>query len=596
MSQPDPSISNFRFFLNYAARHRWTYALGVCLLLITNLFAVNIPQYMGEAIDMLRASDAMNIDDLHTKMYLIAGFAVLMIVTRTGSRMMFFNPGRAVERDVKNDAFRKLTLLQRDFYNEHSNGKLISIVNNDVNGIRALAGVVTLQIFNILFALSLTPYKMWQLSPSLMLYCVIPVFTTFMISRKAVGNMRRMMKLRMQELQELSGKSVELLSGIDVIRNSHIRDWAEGRFETENQKLLDRSIELTKIRTIYMPLLGYTDRLIKVVVLIVGGIQVINAELSLGDLVAFLAYATLLAMPFFSMAMIWSAFHNGMISIASLRNILDRETSVIDQQIMANEQRDELFARQLEVRNLTYSYPGQTQPALKNISFSIEPGQTIGILGQVGSGKSTLVNCLNNYLDVPVESVFIDGQDITQMARSDLRSAVRTVTQDPFLFSDSVENNVLFGSQGEGDLNHTLKRAAMDKEVAKFPQAQDTMVGEKGILLSGGQKQRLSLARALYTPAKLLVLDNVLSAVDNDTERFLLKELFGQKGHKAAIIVSHRASVLERVDQILVLDEGEIIARGTHAELMQSCQLYAEIWRLQQDEAHAVSAAEEVSQ
>ncbi len=596
MSQPDPSISNFRFFLNYAARHRWTYALGVCLLLITNLFAVNIPQYMGEAIDMLRASDAMNIDDLHTKMYLIAGFAVLMIVTRTGSRMMFFNPGRAVERDVKNDAFRKLTLLQRDFYNEHSNGKLISIVNNDVNGIRALAGVVTLQIFNILFALSLTPYKMWQLSPSLMLYCVIPVFTTFMISRKAVGNMRRMMKLRMQELQELSGKSVELLSGIDVIRNSHIRDWAEGRFETENQKLLDRSIELTKIRTIYMPLLGYTDRLIKVVVLIVGGMQVINAELSLGDLVAFLAYATLLAMPFFSMAMIWSAFHNGMISIASLRNILDRETSVIDQQIMANEQRDELFSRQLEVRNLTYSYPGQTQPALKNISFSIEPGQTIGILGQVGSGKSTLVNCLNNYLDVPLESVFIDGQDITQMARSDLRSAVRTVTQDPFLFSDSVENNVLFGSQGEGDLNHTLKRAAMDKEVAKFPEAQDTMVGEKGILLSGGQKQRLSLARALYTPSKLLVLDNVLSAVDNDTERFLLKELFGQKGHKAAIIVSHRASVLERVDHILVLDEGEIIARGTHAELMQSSPLYAEIWRLQQDEAHAVSANEEVSQ
>ncbi len=596
MSQPDPSISNFRFFLNYAARHRWTYAFGVCLLLITNLFAVNIPQYMGEAIDMLRASDAMNIDDLHSKMYLIAGFAVLMIITRTGSRMMFFNPGRAVERDVKNDAFRKLTLLQRDFYNEHSNGKLISIVNNDVNGIRALAGVVTLQIFNILFALSLTPYKMWQLSPSLMLYCVIPVFTTFMISRKAVGNMRRMMKLRMQELQELSGKSVELLSGIDVIRNSHIRDWAEGRFETENQKLLDRSIELTKIRTIYMPLLGYTDRLIKVVVLIVGGMQVINAELSLGDLVAFLAYATLLAMPFFSMAMIWSAFHNGMISIASLRNILDRETSVIDQQIMANEQRDELFARQLEVRNLTYSYPGQNQPAIKNISFSIEPGQTIGILGQVGSGKSTLVNCLNNYLDVPVESVFIDGQDITQMARSDLRSAIRTVTQDPFLFSDSVENNVLFGSQGEGDLNHTLKRAAMDKEVAKFPEAQDTMVGEKGILLSGGQKQRLSLARALYTPAKLLVLDNVLSAVDNDTERFLLKELFGKKGHKAAIIVSHRASVLERVDQILVLDEGEIIARGTHAELMQSSPLYAEIWRLQQDEAHAVSSTEEVSQ
>ncbi len=595
MSQPDRSISNFRFFLSYAARHRWTYATGVCLLLVTNLLAVSIPQYIGEAIDLLRESVASHAGDLQQKIAWIAVFAVVMIVTRTTSRMMFFNPGRAVERDFKNDAFEKLTVLQRDFFNEFSNGKLISMVNNDVNGIRALAGVVTLQTFNIFFALSLTPYKMWQLSPSLMLYCVVPVLTTFMVSRKAVSDLRRMMKLRMQELQELSSQSVELLSGIDVIRHSHIRDWAQQRFDQENETLLNRTLQLTKIRTIYMPLLTYTDRLIKVVVLLFGGYQVIQANLSLGDLVAFLAYATLLASPFFSIAMIWSAYHNGMVSIASLRNILDRDTSDIDEQRMPDTERNALFGQQLEVRHLTYRYPGQSKPALDDVSFTVVPGQTIGILGQVGSGKSTLVNCLNHYLDVPEGSVFLDGRDITTLARSDLRSAVRTVTQDPFLFSDSVDSNVTFGSKEPHDVERALAAAAMQKEVAKFPQQRDTIVGEKGILLSGGQKQRLSLARALYSPAKLLVLDNVLSAVDNDTERFLLKELFKREHHQAAIIVSHRASVLERVDHILVLEEGRIVASGTHAELLESSPIYAEIWRLQQDEANAVEANEEAA-
>lgn len=595
MPTTDPSISNFRFFLGYAARHRWVYATGVCLLFVTNFLAVSIPQYIGEAIDLLRDSVASHTGDLQDKIALIALFAVVMIVTRTTSRMMFFNPGRAVERDFKNDAFQKLTVLQRDFYNDFSNGKLISMVNNDVNGIRALAGVVMLQTFNIFFALSLTPYKMWQLSPSLMLYCVVPVLTTFMVSRKAVSDLRRMMKLRMQELQELSSQSVELLSGIDVIRHNHIRDWAQQRFDQENETLLNRTLQLTKIRTIYMPLLTYTDRLIKVVVLLFGGYQVIQANLSLGDLVAFLAYATLLASPFFSIAMIWSAYHNGMVSIASLRNILDRETSDIDEQRMPDAERNALFNQHVEVRHLTYRYPGQTKAALEDVSFTIVPGQTIGILGQVGSGKSTLVNCLNHYLDVPTGSVFLDGRDITTLSRSDLRSAVRTVTQDPFLFSDSVDNNVTFGSKHPQDIDRALAAAAMKKEVAKFPQQRDTIVGEKGILLSGGQKQRLSLARALYSPAKLLVLDNVLSAVDNDTERFLLRELFKREHHQAAIIVSHRASVLERVDHILVLEEGKIVASGTHAELLETSPIYAEIWRLQQDEANAVDVNEEAA-
>lgn len=584
--------SNIVFWLSYALRYKYSYLFGILMLFLTNGLAVNLPQYIGHAIDLLEHIKTDVEGEIQRTVMIVAVLAVSMIVTRTASRMFFFNPGRAVERDVKNDAFSKLTGLQKDFYDEHASGKLISIVNNDVNGIRALSGVVMLQVFNIMFALSMTPLKMWQISPELTMYCVVPVVTTFLISRKAIGNMRRLMKKRMEELQELSGKTVELLSGIDVLRSHNVRGWAEGVFAKENDQLLDLSIQLTRIRTLYMPLLGYTDRIIKVVVLAVGGLYVINADLTLGELVAFLSYATLLAMPFFSMAMIWSAFHNGMVAITSLRKILDRQLPPQDSIRLAPDDKNKLFSQGIEVRNLTYRYPDQDRAALQDISFHINPGETVGILGQVGSGKSTLVNCLNHILDVPDGCLFLDGIDINHMARADWRSVVRTVTQEPFLFSDSVVNNVEFGASEKPELAPTLKRAAMADEVSKFPQGIETMVGEKGILLSGGQKQRLSLARAIHTPAKLLVLDNVLSAVDNDTERYLLNQLFKNLGDGAALIVSHRASVLERVDHVLVLEQGRIVARGHHEELMKSSPIYQEIWRLQQEEAAESSEIE----
>jgi ATP-binding cassette subfamily B protein len=208
----------------------------------------------------------------------------------------------------------------------------------------------------------------------------------------------------------------------------------------------------------------------------------------------------------------------------------------------------------------------------------------VGILGQVGSGKTTLVNCLNRYLDVAPGQLFIDERDVTTLSRRDLRSAVRTITQEPFLFSDTVEANIRFGSRGHDDaltLERALYQSDMLDEVNQFPAGENTLVGEKGILMSGGQKQRLSLARGMYTPCKLMILDNVLSAVDNETERFLLDQIFNNMRSQAILIVSHRASVLEQVDQILVLEHGRIVARGTHAQLLASSDIYRRTWELQ---------------
>ena len=585
--------SNARFFFRYILHHKQAYGWGIVFIFLTNWLAVSIPLYLGESIDLL-SSDALGQQQeaLMRSIGAVVLFALLMVVTRTVSRVLFFNPGRSIERELKDDAFAKLTRMQPAFYREHETGTLISIVNNDINGVRALAGIVMLQVFNILFALSLTPLKMYQISPSLTLYCIFPVLITFAIAHKGIAFMRRMMRLRMVELQEMSSTTVGFLSGIEVIKSNRIQGWAERAFDRENDKILDRSLRLTLVRTVVLPIIAYTDRLLKVLILAVGGAYLIQAQLTLGDLTALLSYAALLAMPFISLGMVFSAWQTGIVSLESMRRILDQPEHHRDKVHLPPEKREGLFSHHLRVEDLSYTYPGSDTPALSNISFEIKPGQMVGVLGKVGSGKTTLVNCLNSYLEVAPGSIFIDGVDITTLSRQDLRSAVRTITQDPFLFSDTVTENIQFGADELADplpLEQALHQSDMLDEVRQFPEQESTLVGEKGILLSGGQKQRLSLCRGLYTPCKLMVLDNVLSAVDNETERFLLDQIFNHSRSVATLIISPRATVLEKVDTILVLNAGRIVARGSHAQLLQSSEEYRHTWRLQQHDNGVVA-------
>jgi len=577
--------SNFSFLANHINNHKLSYFTGVVFLFLTNWFAVSIPKHIGQSIDLLSSDLATHSAELKTHILLIIVFALSVLVIRTVSRILFFNPGRAIEKEVKDEAFGKLTKLQKPFYDSHQTGSLISIVNNDINGVRALCGVIFMQFFNILFALSITPYQMWQLSSSLTIYCFLPVLITFFVAHKATDFIRKQTRLRMTELQGLSSQAISCLSGIDVIKSNAVHDWAKDTFAKEDKALLKRSLALTKAQTLALPIIEYTDRLMKLLIIGVGGYYLIQQELTIGELTAFLSYATLLAMPFISMGRVFSGYRIGMASVDSIRRILDLETDKQDRQRLNESERNALFTKGLEIRNLSFQYPGESRPALKNISFSISPGEKVGVLGRVGSGKTTLVNCLNRYLDASAGDIFLDGIETRSLARADLRSAVRTVTQDPFLFSASVEDNIVFGANEDTDsltLEDTLYLCNMDKEVAKFPKRENTVVGEKGILLSGGQKQRLSLARAFFTPCKLIVLDNVLSAVDNQTERFLLDQILNNLRSKSTLIVSHRASVLEQLDRILVLEDGEIIAQGSHDELLNQCDLYKETWNIQQ--------------
>ena len=592
-------MAELRLFFGYVLVHKYSYLLGIAFLFTTNWLAVNIPIYIGNSIDILTKMTIDKYDLLVSNVYYVIGFALLMMLSRTVSRMLFFNPGRLVEKEIKNDAFTKLTQLQQGFYQKNPVGGLISIVNNDINGIRAMAGVGMMNIFNIMFTLSMTPLKMWQISPSLTLYCLAPIILSFFIVNHAINKMRRLLKERMHHLQSLSTQTVNYLNGVEVIKSHQIQPWVVDNFDKDNKAVLDLSIRQLRIRSFFIPLLEYTDAGVKILILSLGGLMLIRSELTLGQITAFLTYAALFAMPMMSLGRLIATIQMGLVSLKSMSRILSEETKE-DEGLRGSTE----FNRAVRVENLNFTYPDLSIPSkqqdqslskqvLKNINFEILKGEKVALLGRVGSGKTTLVNCLNHFNEVDKGAIYIDGTDITQLTKKALRRIVRTVTQDPFLFSDTLKHNIEFGAEDQKvkhPIAQVLKQSAMEQEVQNFSDGLNTMVGEKGILLSGGQKQRISLARGIYTQSELLILDNVLSAVDNETERFLLNQLLSKENNLSCLIVSHRQAVLERVDKILVMDEGEIVAIGSHASLMQESDFYRNTWQSLQTQENVGAA------
>lgn len=521
-------------------------------------------------------------------LFIMLGLACGMIIVRTLSRTLFFTPGRAIECEVKNDLFAKLMELQKDYHEQHASGTVISRLNNDIMGLRMMCGFGLMQIVNILSALSLTPYKMWQLSPRLTLYCIIPIIIIFIVVRFGMHFMLINMRQRMQNLQDLSAFTVSSLSGIDVIKSFEMHDWSREEFSRKNLSMRRRSLNLARIRSFFLSLLSNMEHALKILILLVGGVFVINEQFTIGELTAFMTYAALLTMPLMALGWVSTMIQQGMVGIESLQTVARQKVRHIEIPALPHKEAAHLFDDGLLVRNLHFRYPKQTTDTLRGIDFQILPGQTIGILGRIGSGKTTLVNCLNRFLAAEDSQIFLSGKEINSLSHSDIRHSIRTVTQDPFLFSDTVEENIHFGSienQEESpiDLENILYECALEDEVRRFPQQEKTMVGEKGIMLSGGQKQRISLARAMMAPCDLLILDNVLSAVDSETESFLLKQILRKQHARSLLIVSHRAKTMENADRILILEEGKIVDQGVHEELIERPGYYRETWLLQNE-------------
>ncbi|MDK9737342.1 ABC transporter ATP-binding protein/permease [Vibrio sp. D404a] len=586
-------MTKSQFFAHYLRLNRKSYLLAIIFIFLVNWLQVEIPRYIQLAIDLIDDASSAGHQQLKTYITIIVVMSISMIIVRIWSRIYALNPGRITEASLKNTLLEKLNRLPNSFHSQFASGRLISIINNDLQGVRLLFGVGFLQFFNALLALSLTPLWMWRISSELTMYSVIPIIIAFVIFRVGFVRMKSLHMEHMKRLQNLSAQLMSYLSGIDLIKSQQMSPWVRSETEKLNQMLLECRMKITRIQVFFMPVLDYANNLMKILILGLGGYMLVNQELSLGEITAFLTYSVLLAMPLMQLGRIATIYQRGMVGITSAQTILNAQVPELDETSLNSSDVSELKGQTFSVRNLSYQYQGEERLVLDNISFDIPPGKKVGVLGSIGSGKTTLVNCLNHHLDVAPGSVFLGNRDVTEFSRNDLRRYVKTVTQDPYLFSATVEENIRFGSTkadiAKEQVDEVLNLSQLASDVARLEKGDQTLVGEKGIMLSGGQKQRLSIARALLEPADLIIMDNVLSAVDYETERKILEGLFERLKDQSVLVVSHRVNALEYMDEIIVLNQGKVIAKGDHASLLKTCPYYYETWQLQQNETEATA-------
>ena len=542
-------------------------------MLATNALALAIPWAIKVTIDTAGAGRGVA-----SLAWLIAGLAVAQAAIRILSRVWVFNVGRQVEYEIRNELLAHLLRLAPSYYRRVSTGEVMSRMTNDLTTVRAMYGPGVLYVVNTAFAYAFALPLMIRISGWLTLAALLPFPILLWAARRIAHRMYAAGRELQESLGELSAALQEDLSGISVVKNYALEDARDRSFAKRSQLYLSRSMAVTRARGSLTPITGLVGGLGTVVVLLVGGRMVIRGGITLGDLVAFNMYLAMLAWPTLAIGWMMTLWQRGLASLGRIREMLAEPPTISDGPDRAVPDGD------LEVRSLTVRHGDRV--VLDDVSLKVPRGTILGMVGRVGSGKSTLVEALPRLIEVPEGTVFWGGRDVTRLELHALRGGIGYAPQEPFLFSTSIRANI---EQGLHDGNGAAAEAAMRAaeiagllpDLQGFPDGIETLVGERGITLSGGQRQRVALARALARRPRLLVLDDSLSSVDAQTEREILGRLRRELHGRTALIVSHRVSALRDADQIVVFDGGRIVERGTHADLIARPGLYADLYSRQ---------------
>ena len=574
-----------RYYLKYGLR----LGIGLIALLVVDYLQLVIPNLYQMVINGINDGEVMVDGVVHSfdMIFLLEKicFPMLIIVClivggRFLWRMTIFGAAIKVEADIRNRMFDHAKDLSREYYQVNKVGNLMSLFTNDLDTIQECYGWGFLMFFDAVFLGGLAVWKMWNMDPVLTVFSMIPMGFLLAASTVVGKYMMKKWDKRQAVFSKLSDFSQESFSGISVIK-AFVKEakelWA---FQALNKENEEANIEYTKSSVMLRILVTLFVETVICVILGYGGYLVYKGSFNAGQLVEFIAYFDAVIWPIMAVSELIDMASRGNASLKRISELLDAEQNVKDREDVKPLKN---IQGNIEFRDLSFRYPDGEFEALEHISFKINAGENVGLIGKTGSGKSTLVDLILRTYNVPDGTLFIDGHDVNDVAIHDVRAGCAYVPQDNFLFSDTIENNIAFGVKKESKKNvvKAAELADIDSNIKEFQKGYETVLGERGVTVSGGQKQRISIARALMKEAPILILDDSVSAVDTKTEKTILNNLRETRQGKTTILIAHRISTIEGMDKILFIDEGKMIAIGKHEELIETCEEYRKMVELQ---------------
>lgn len=580
----------------YLFKYRFRFLAGFFFVVVSNIFAVYAPQVVRHAFDLVKETfsvyklmagfelqDSLLVFFGRTALFLGALYILLAVLK--GVFMFFMRQtlivmSRHIEYDLKNEIFNHYQELSLSFYKVNNTGDLMNRISEDVSRARMYIGPAIMYTVNLLALFVLVISAMLSVSTKLTFYVLLPLPLLSLAIYLVSSVINKKSEAVQRQLSKLSTFAQEAFSGIRVLKAYNRENFSTIEFEKESGSYREKSMGLVKTNALFFPIMMLLIGLSTLMTVYIGGLEAIAGNISIGNIAEFIIYVNMLTWPVASVGWVTSIIQRAAASQQRINEFLH-----ISPDIKNPTTKPSKIKGKIEFKDVSFIFPGSGIKALKNISFTIEPGKTLAIVGKTGAGKSTIANLITRLYDISSGEILIDGENIKNVNLSSLRKNIGYVPQEVFLFSDSIANNIAFGEMVDGTDRKAIEKAARDaaiySNIMEFPRQFDTMLGERGITLSGGQKQRVSIARAIIKDPSILILDDCLSAVDTETEEEILKNLKPHLGSKSSVIISHRVSSVKHADKIIVLEDGEIIEKGNHQSLMRKQGPYFELYQKQ---------------
>jgi ATP-binding cassette subfamily B multidrug efflux pump len=582
-------MKELQYLNKYLYKYRGRLLVGLIITIIGAIFKLVVPMKIGDSVTIVEQKINGEITDISqvesqllTNILLLLGATLLAAIFTFVMRQTIIVVSRKVEFDLKNEIYQHYQKLSLGFYKQNRTGDLMNRISEDVGKVRMYIGPAIMYSTTTITLFIVVISYMFYSDPELTLYAIAPLpILSIMIYRLSIAIHKRSTVVQ-QYLSKLTTFTQESFSGIGVIKTYGIEPRITQEFVTLSEGSKDKNIDLTKVQALFFPLMMLLIGASNILVIYIGGSKFITGEIQeFGTIVSFLIYVNMLTWPVAIVGWVTSMIQQAAASQKRINEFLKREPTIINTSKVATPIKGSIV-----FKNVSFTYEDTNIEALKNISFTVQPGETLAILGNTGSGKSTILELIGRLYDTRDDTLFIDNIPIKQLHLQSLRNSIGFVPQDAFLFSESIQDNITFGKEGAtiDEVIAAATLAAVHKNIIGFTKSYETVLGERGITLSGGQKQRVSIARALIKDPAILLFDDCLSAVDTETEEQILSNLNRISKNKTTIIVSHRVSSAKNADKIIVLKDGEIIQQGAHNELVNTQGYYKELYLKQRTE------------